>query len=491
MILSRPPVDRTRRERVVRFALAALVAVEFILLAVSIPDHYIHLDEAWIGEQAHALAHDGSVRSELFDGFAGNGERIVVYHRLFVLAGAAMIDLFGWGIGALRVVPLACGLVLLGLVAFYVRRVRRASTEQALGAIALVLIVPLDFEYVKVYRPEMMAAMFGLAGMLLLHRRGPATPWWMHAAAGAGAGLATLAHPYGAVYAVAGFAWLLLARRWGGAALFALAGVAVLIPAALDVAAHYDLFREQLSNPLVAEKTTLSPMSPLVNLAKEHQRLFRNSRTIPISALFVLSIAAWIPRRRVEPRPDIAYTLLLVAAVGAIVQDKVDRYGILLFPFFAIVVASFVHAIATGAIASKVVRATGALLVVLLAATGLAFQARTAFTEKARVAELNAAVARAMPEGSSAVVPMSFIFDEIDRYDLAATKLAAIRCGGAPTAACVLELMRERDADFFVVTRHGTEEESIRDGAQLRILDSALATVAATADYRIWRRREY
>ena len=471
-----------------RRLLYALLGLELMLLAASIPDHRIHLDEAWIGEQAHSLARAGYVRSELFDGFAANGERIVVYHRLFVLAGSWMVDLFGWSLGSLRAVPLLCGLALMALMWLYARRELQYSPAAGAAVLAVFLLAPLDFEYIKVYRPEMMSALFGFASMYLLHIERSGHRVWPAAVAGVAGSLAMLAHPYGVIYLVAGGAYLLLARRWRSTIAFALASLLPVLPGAYDAASHWELFRLQLANPLVREKTGFTLMSPLVNLLNEHERLFRNARTIPLTALVLLATVAWLRRGAGAGSPVMRYTLLLVLAGGAVMQDKVDRYGILYAPLFALVVAGFLREAVAGDRLNRALRVAGGLVAALFAGYGLYFQTAGAFSEKADVAGVNARIASHIPAGTTVAAPMSFIFNEIDRFDIAATKRAAIECGGSLSTRCLLGFMEQRGATYYVVSRNGVEEERVRDSSDREELARTLVPVARTDDYEVWRR---
>lgn len=482
--------DRLLRRRV----LVALLLAELALLAISIAGSGIHIDEAWIGEQAFYLSRDGYVHSELFDGFAGNGDRIIVYHRLFVLAGSWMVAVFGWSIWSLRAVPLLCGVALMSLMWLYVRRVRKQSIEQCLLALCLFLLVPLDFQYIKVYRPEMMAVLFGFASMYALHSvdsatdRGRAGRMQRSAVAGACASLAMLAHPYGLAYVLAGGVALMLERNWKLASVFAIAALLPLLPAAYDIATHWQMFLEQLTNPLVAEKTHFTFMSPALNLLREHQRLFRNSRTIPISALFVFAIVAHFLRRDRTRDATIVHTLFLVLFVGALVQDKSDRPGMLFYPFFGVVISGLVRELVARGRMHYALRAVGAMLLALYCGFGLYYQASSAFAAKDDVPLLNAAIARAIPPGSTVAVPMNFVFNEIDNYDLAATKLATIGCDGKLDANCLVAFMRKRGASHVVFSRFGFDaEEKLRDSAQQAALSDLMVSVESTDDFQIWR----
>src|SRR5690349_4795212 len=90
-----------------------VLGIELLLVLASIPGHSLHGDEAWLGEQAYLKARDGYVHSNFFKGFNRQDELIVVYHRLFISTASALIDTIGFGLGTLRIIPIASGIFLL------------------------------------------------------------------------------------------------------------------------------------------------------------------------------------------------------------------------------------------------------------------------------------------------------------------------------------------------------------------------------------------
>ena len=457
-----------------RPALYILAAILLLLLAAGIPGHHVHIDEAWIGEQAYTLATDGYVHSNLFEGLARVDERSIVYHRLFVRAGSLAIDLFGWSVGALRVVPLACGALLLALMFLYCRDTMKGDRFWAVLPGVILLLVPLCFEFVKIYRPEFMTAMFGFASFFALHSYLGHGRWQRIAICGVAGGAAALAHPYGLVYPVAAFLLLALMRRWRHLPLLVLATTVVLLPYAVDILANQELVRLQLANPIVADKTHFGILTPFINLLDEHKRLFRTIDIIPISVLFLLSLLPAFGDRSSGVKLLHCYTLILVVLLGMLTPDKLTRYGIVLFPFFAISIAWSLRMIVEspesrrGKIYIPWLRASiPALLFGLFGAIlfgyGIFYAARTSFRPREDPAALNREIARNIPAGSRIVAPMNFLFEEIGNYHIIALRYANYEQSSRLPLDSLLAFAGRHRANAIVFNRYQEGDEGVVD----------------------------
>jgi hypothetical protein len=114
-----------------------------LLFAASVPHHSFNDDEGYIGEHAFFLARDGYVHSNFFKGISHQEQYLVVYHRLFVAAGSWSIKAFGFSIHALRAVSLVSVVVLMLLLAAYMRHCADGSTTEV--ALALVLLMSVSW----------------------------------------------------------------------------------------------------------------------------------------------------------------------------------------------------------------------------------------------------------------------------------------------------------------------------------------------------------
>jgi dolichyl-phosphate-mannose-protein mannosyltransferase len=477
------PLPGAARAFPARRILLALLGLELVLLAASVPAHRVHIDEAWIGEQAWMLARDGFVHSDLFGGVVHTERLMVVYHWLFVAAGAWAVRIFGWDVVTLRSVTLLAGLLVTALIASTTRRDDASGTTGGLLAAAIFVLIPVNFEHLKIYRPEMMMALFGFASFALLQRPAPDRRPWLPALAGAAAALATLTHLYGIVYVAAGGLALLATRRWRDAILFSLGAAAFLLPLLLVVADQGPLFREQLYNPLNSGKSEASLSILAASLRDEHMRLFRRPDIGFASFLFVLALVGWLFRRGAERRFLFVYTLLLIALVGLAIHDKVEtRYSILVTPFFSIAIAGALwRMLARPGSAPKLFRLAFVAVAVVAGGYGLFAQARCALTHHDDMAATNHEVARRIPPGAGVVGPGNLIFDQIGNSRIYALRLADLECGDVPPAPCLAAFARRRGATYVVHTRFAWHDERLASD-----MESAFRLVRRTRDYEIW-----
>jgi hypothetical protein len=399
-----------------------------ILLTVSIPCQRVHGDEAWLGEQAYFLRHDGIIRSELFRGYASQDERILVTHKLFILAGTAMVALFGWGLWPLRLLSLLAGVATILLLIGHVRR--RGDPDTALQwrlAVIVLLASPLYFKFINLYRPEVMLAACGFLSfhcmtlVLQDHRR--------HYAfiAGAVAGVSVLVHLNGLMYIFAGLVVLLYVRQFRATGYFMASALALSALYFVDVIGHWDLFVRQLVcvPSLTAEDFRWD--APFWRLINEHKRLFRKPEIIFTSVLFFVSLFYhWCqaPRdRRYLP----VYAVALIVALGAIGQAKTTPYAIALFPILALLIAEsgwlwWQNRRRTRPIISWLVVAVWSVFVL----HSLVADIVIATTGKRRVAIENRQIESYIETGTDVLAPIDFVFDEIDRYRVRALTAAEL-----------------------------------------------------------------
>lgn len=132
-----------------------------VLLLASTYHRRIHLDDAWLGEQAYFLSSQGVVKSELFSGVLNYKNEVLVYHKFFIILGAAVVSLFGFGVAQLKSISLFF-IVAFGFVFW------RSSTKlwnfnrsQKLIFLSLLLTFHLVFEQSYMFRPEIMLLFLG------------------------------------------------------------------------------------------------------------------------------------------------------------------------------------------------------------------------------------------------------------------------------------------------------------------------------------------
>jgi hypothetical protein len=449
-------------DRTATIILTALLCCELLLLVASMPGRPMHIDEAWIGEQTYFLARDGHVHSNLFEGLAHHEERGVVYHRLFVTLGSWSIAAFDWGIGALRLVTVLSTAALLLAMAMYARRQACMSMPATLGALVIMLLIPIVFYHAKIYRPEILMTLLGFASYCMAELYGERRRPWEAVVAGLLAGAAAMAHLYGVMFILAGLYLLARRRAWGGAALFAGAALLPVIPYLIDIASHADIFREQISNPIAAKKTSFTLITPLANLAEEHKRLFRKPEIIPVVLLFIMSaVATWRAADR-RSRLFLEYTLALVVLLGMASGDKlVTRYAIPLFPFFAIAIAGAAATLPGLLRRSRVYRWSFAAMMALFAGYGLWYQVREILGPTEDAAARNAKIALFLPPGARVAGPMNMIFNQIEGMHINGLYLAAKQHDGALTPERAVAFANAHGDEYIVTNDVMTDEERI------------------------------
>lgn len=173
-------------------ALSAALLVLTLFAVASFYHRSCFIDDAWLGERAYWLAHEGVVRSELFRDLLGYEERMFVFHKVFALTGAAFIKLFGWSLYVLKSVSLLYLVMFLGLLFYYCRRFE-LSLPFALPAL-LLLAHGLIGRAIFVYRPEVMLMTLGFGSFVLLRHFLEQSRWGWLVASAFVAGLCVLTH---------------------------------------------------------------------------------------------------------------------------------------------------------------------------------------------------------------------------------------------------------------------------------------------------------
>ena len=296
--------------RHLRNFLISILAVQAILLAVSLPGQRIQNDEAAFAEIAYWGAEDGHIRSELFRGLTRYEDRILLYHKAFQWLGVLTVQVCGFGLWPLR----ALSLIAFGSLIVLLRSHFRDDNEQEshiafLASIAFVALAPLTFKFAKFYRPEMIQAALGLGSYLALRSALRTNRMLPVVVAGVIAGLAMLTHLNGAIYVLAGGVLLLSRRRWGQTVVFGIFSMLAFSPFFYEIIGRFDLFWQQYTFDPTFGESERTIWGALMKLAEEHKRLFRKPEIVFTSILFFVSLFADIWRRRSTRRDFYVYTI--------------------------------------------------------------------------------------------------------------------------------------------------------------------------------------
>lgn len=194
------------------WSLAVVLAGLLVYLFVSFSDLTVYPpvgeDEPWIAAAPYKLASEGVYGSDLFAGYYGVERHNYQHMPLYPLVQASIFRLFGVGVLQMRILPVACGFLLL-LVTFLVGRQVGGGR---LGALAVVLLVALRvmdgsdgtgillLDRARVNRYDIAVPVFGLLALAALNRAESARGTMWAATAGALVGLSSLTHLFGAFW---------------------------------------------------------------------------------------------------------------------------------------------------------------------------------------------------------------------------------------------------------------------------------------------------
>ncbi len=478
-----------------RYCTWVLAAVSLCLLFISIPYHDFYVDEAFIGEYAYFFARDGYVHSHFWEGYLRQDEYVVLHHHLATWSGALMLKLFGVHLWAVRLVSLLSGGVIVFTLWQLTTRFGQWQKQQAILALAALLLIPSFFYHVKCFRPEVETAAFGFLSFAalfigLMHEQVSKRQRTIAVIlAGAFAGAAMLTHLAGCMYAGAGVLMLLRAKRWQSAVLFACAALVVFSPYPIDMCLHADLARLQASQPQSQAKFLWHWWTPLQHLLDEQQRFFRKPQFIFVSVFSLALLAATWRNPKPLRRFLRLYFAALIVVLGVMLEDKRDYFA-LYAPFLALIIADAAPDVWSRGRVAKIVSGICAIAFI---GYGIYFQITDAL-HKENVSELNREITRSIPDGARCLAPLNLMYNEIGRLHFIAFNQAfATMEGDRPTitAGSLKQFCDIRGIEYVIVNRFGEERDVIADAENhASELDSAFVTLQHTSDYWLLQRRK-
>lgn len=401
-----------------------LLAIFVGLLVASLPGYRLGtIDEPWIAEQAYYLASQGTVRSEMFTGYAANESRIFVYHKLLVWLGALSVKLLGLNLWLLRSISLGSCLALFGLMYRHLSRARGPGRFDFLVSVLILFACPLFFMRIFIFRPEFLVTLCGFASYFFISRFISRNSRLNLLASAILAGLAVLSHLNGLIFIAAGIVLLLFQRAYLSAMTFGIIAILVSGFYLIDCVGHFEQMVEQFTGSPGNHTANLNPVNAIANLLGEHKRLFRRADIIGISLLYFMSLVHQRINFGKVRTPRNIYTLALIITLGLVSSNKTPTYAILLFPFFAMPIASsLIHSL-TGRPSGRF-RMFLPITFALYLGLGLHTNANTAFSDKEHVEIRHAAVASQLIPGSVVLAPLKFMFNQIDQFELRSLEAA-------------------------------------------------------------------
>jgi hypothetical protein len=441
----------------------AAIAGLVLLLVSTLPQRVPHFDDAWGAEQAYWLAKDGYVHSALFrEPGQSLTQPAYVFHKAFIYLEAGLVHLAGFGLYTVKLMGLLFSAVGLGLLLAYFRGQREAQwlvSGLYLGCGALVSAAFIS-------RPEPLAMSAGLASYLVLRQaQGKVSRL---ALAGLLGGLAGLAHLHALIFLMAGGLWLLQRRpRLSGILAFGSTGTCTMALYLLDAGLHQQL-------PLLLAQFSQAPVTQanqhgwakLAMLLHYQAVYFHSEGEAMLTGLLLLLTALCWRRGKRQLTDAQLYLILLILSFWILCTRADGYYFLLLLPFFSIVAVELVLS-NWSRLGSRRQLAVRVLLTLYPLGAGLrAYHLWQDKQQNPWPATENARLARYMPRrGSVAVVPLDFIFDEIDHYQLRGLTAYAMRNHsqyGDTLSVAGFFTLAAQDSAQYVVTDHRANNDAFQ-----------------------------
>ncbi|MGB5927418.1 MAG: hypothetical protein WBH03_04550 [Cyclobacteriaceae bacterium] len=401
--------------------------LSFFLLAfmISLYDRAPDNDEAILAEHSYWLVEDGVPKGVMY-GCMGVGweDRLYVYHRLFVLTGAALIKTFGLSLFALR-------LFMLGIIGAFCLTLRSYWRDHfpAENPTGLILSLTLVFSYALfitfgyMWRPEVMVMTFGFLVYYFLQRYLSGHSLKYIVPAGLFAGMAALTHLNGVIFIGAGGLLLLLHKRWGHAVLFGTIGGLVTLLYFWDIGSmeEFEALRWQFANDPVLEKREFEWYAPAVKALNDHKRYFHKPREAAFSVLLMVALIVGAKNLWKRHRDLIIYGGSAGLALGAISHGHTSKYGLLIMPYMLLLI---VHSYLGLQDKKKKGLLTGVF--VLYALVQLVYTGKL-ISSQVNLPDRNSMIAAQIPEGSTVYGPATFFYNEVENYRLYTTQAYNLR----------------------------------------------------------------
>lgn len=396
-----------------------------ILFAISLYNRKPDNDEAILAEHSYWLVEDGTPKGVMYGGMGvGWEDRLYVYHRLFVLTGAALIQSIGLSLLGLRLFMLGIiGAFCLTLRSYWRDHFPTQHKEGLVLSLLLVFSYSLFVTFGYMWRPEVMVMTFGFLAYYFLQRYLTGNSLKYVIPAGLFAGMAALTHLNGVIFIGAGGLLLLIYRRWGHSVLFGAIAVLVTLLYFWDIgsAEEFGALRWQFANDPVLEKRDFEWYAPIVKALNDHKRYFHKPREAAFTVLLIVALITGGKKLWRNHRDLMVYGGSAGLALGAISHGHTSKYGLLLMPYMLLLV---VHSY-LGLVHNRK-KAVLAGVFVLYAVVQLVYTLRL-ISESVDLPERNCIIASDIPKGATVYGPATFFYNEIENYRLYTTQAYNLR----------------------------------------------------------------
>ncbi|HEX5003186.1 MAG TPA: glycosyltransferase family 39 protein [Bacteroidia bacterium] len=401
-----------------------------LLYGCSLYHRYVYIDDAWFGEQSYWFAKYGFPKTVTIKDFFGWDEHLFVYHKLNIIIGAAIIQLFGWSVYYLKVFTLIMYMLFLKLYRdFFINEHSRLSASHWHFAFIFIFTTPIFLSLSFTFRPEILVMLLGFISYWGLEKYlKKLSKGWL-SIAGIAAGLAFLTHLNGIMFCAGGFGLLLYNRKWKGLVHYTLltAVIGGLYFYDLWQPGHFDQFLSQMTSwpDNIGTSYNAHGLSAklhllLTKLLSEHKRFFWSDRVLSASLIFLISLLYIFKNVWNNHKNLILYLLIITVALNVFGSQIAERYLIYSFPYFGIIVSvAMIRVVEEG---SGLIKGLFALLFIFQFAVGgkMLFE----IYSKNNPAATTSSIALSPIKDSNAriLVPYEYIFNELGFRDLVSYK---------------------------------------------------------------------
>jgi hypothetical protein len=299
-------------------------------------------DEAALAEQSWWLNKIGYVKSTLMDGMGiGWEDRQYHHHKFFVLTGAFIYKFLGSSLYIFRAVSYIFFLLTAFLIHSYIKKQEAAYSKNATMICILILLINATMlEFGMISRPETMVMALGFISFYLLNRGIAENKNIFFYPAATFAGLSGFTHLNGLSFIFAGFVLLLMNKKYLHAIGFGFIGTlfALLYFYDLTTAAELQSFWVQFTADPNLEKTDFKLYTPLVKIANEQMRFFWNQNMAAFSISLLVSLVLFWKSLRQKQFNLLVYFIALVIGLASVSHGKTIKYGLLYFPYIALII---------------------------------------------------------------------------------------------------------------------------------------------------------
>lgn len=380
------------------------------LFALSLWHRWIHIDDAWLGEQVYWLVRDGHVRSELFRGFMDHEDKLFVWHKLYIWQGALLTKLFGFNVYLLK----SLSLVYLGLLIFIFKKLFDFyEIKKDLFWLGLVLILTsnLVFELGFTFRPDLAVTSFGLISFYFLRCKQD-----RQLLAGMFAGLAAACHLNGILFIGAGGILLLLRKDIRGALIFSLAAGMMSLFYFHDVSSwmEFKTLLSQFKNDPSVSHEFAGPFHYVWKLIDEQRRYLHSPLEIAYTLLLLVFAVPHLKSLYKKDRELFTYISSISILLALLSHGKTSKYLIYTQPLFFLVMLMYWP--------EKLRFSKKAVLAVCLVFYSY-LNIKTYVLRNYDEVKAMEQVASDIPKDAKIVAHLDFIFNQIERYQIQGTQV--------------------------------------------------------------------